>query len=85
MPFPGFLGSACWRCSSESAPDPVDCNANPVMIESVSSMEATCGLDDGSLTISASGGSGDYMYSIDGSDFQPSATFRRDWCRKLYG
>lgn len=63
------------RCSSENAPDPVDCNTNPVMIESVSSIEATCGLDDGSLTIAASGGSGDYMYSINGDDFQPSATF----------
>jgi hypothetical protein len=71
-----IIGSALLvRCSSESSPDPVDCNANPVMIESVSSAEATCGLDDGSLTISASGGSGDYMYSIDGSNFQPSATF----------
>ena len=63
------------RCSSENAPDPVDCNTNPVMIESVSSTEATCGLDDGGLTISASGGSGDYMYSVNGDDFQSSAIF----------
>ncbi|MBS0000832.1 MAG: hypothetical protein KFF73_17755 [Cyclobacteriaceae bacterium] len=63
-------------CSSESEPDPVNCNANPVSIVSVSSMEATCGVDDGSLTISASGGSGDYTYSINGTDFQSSATFQ---------
>jgi hypothetical protein len=39
-------------------------------------MEATCGLEDGSLTISAAGGSGGYMYSLNGGDFQSSASFQ---------
>lgn len=62
-------------CSSEQAPDPVDCNVNPVNIQSITSTEATCGLEDGKLTVSVNGGSGDYMYSINGVDFQSSNVF----------
>jgi hypothetical protein len=62
-------------CSSDKAPDPVDCNANPVNIQSITSAEATCGIDNGKLTISANGGSGDFIYSINGTDFQPSNIF----------
>ncbi len=72
----GYMGSVILQgCSSEKAPDPVDCNVNPVNIQSVTSTEATCGLEDGRLTISASGGSGDFMYSINGTDFQASNIF----------
>lgn len=62
-------------CASEKGPDPVDCSVNPVNIKSIASIEATCGLDDGKITISANGGSGDFMYSINGSDFQSSNIF----------
>ncbi len=62
-------------CSSDKAPDPVDCDVNPVNIQSITSTEATCGIDDGKLTISAEGGSGDFMYSINGTDFQSSNIF----------
>jgi len=62
-------------CSSEKAPEPVDCNSNPVNIQSISSTEASCGLEDGKLTVSVNGGSGNYMYSINGTDFQSSNLF----------
>lgn len=62
-------------CSSEKGPDPVDCNANPVNIQSITSTEATCGLEDGKLTVSVNGGSGNYMYSLNGIDFQSSNVF----------
>ena len=67
-----FLGS----CISESGPDPLDCNSNPVTIQSISTTEATCGIDDGTLSITANGGSGNFMYSINGTDFQASNTFQ---------
>ena len=39
-------------------------------------IDATCGNSDGSITINASGGSGNYNYSINnGASFQPSNTF----------
>jgi len=63
-------------CTSEKAPEPIDCNSNPVNIQSITSSEATCGLDDGTLTITANGGSGDFMYSINGTDFQAQNTFQ---------
>jgi hypothetical protein len=62
-------------CSSDKAPLPVDCQVNPVNIQSVTSEEATCGSEDGKLTISVSGGSGEYMYSISGANFQVSNEF----------
>jgi hypothetical protein len=72
-----LLGSALLEsCTSESGPDPVDCNTNPVAIQSISSSEATCGLSDGSLVITADGGTGEFMYSINGTDFQPSNSFQ---------
>lgn len=72
----GYLATIILEgCSSDKAPDPVDCNVNPVNIQSIASTEATCGIDDGKLTISAEGGSGDFMYSINGTDFQSSNIF----------
>lgn len=62
-------------CSSDSVPEPADCTVNPVEIQSVSATEASCGLQDGSITINASGGSGEYQYSIDGESFQTGNTF----------
>ncbi len=62
-------------CISEKPPEPVDCEINPVVIQNITSTEATCGLADGAITIVASGGSGVYEYSIDGTNFQLSSNF----------
>lgn len=49
----------------------------PVAVSFTSvTIDANCGNSDGGITITASGGSGNYSYSIDnGSTFQPSNTF----------
>lgn len=36
---------------------------------------AECGLSDGGISVIATGGTGNYSYSIDGNNFQSSATF----------
>jgi len=62
-------------CISEKAPAPVDCSVNPVVIESFATTMATCGLEDGTVLVNASGGSGDYEFSLNNSGFQLSPLF----------
>jgi hypothetical protein len=62
-------------CTSDKPPEPADCNVNPVKIQNISTTEATCGLNDGTITINAAGGSGEYQYSIDGENFQTGNAF----------
>ena len=64
-----------YKCSSDKGPAPQDCNSNPVIIESLNTTQATCGNKDGSISVMASGGSGDYQYSIDGVNFQKGNSF----------
>jgi len=70
-----FGGLLLDSCVSEKPPEPVDCEENPVVIQSITTTEATCGLEDGAVTILATGGLGEYEYSIDGTNFQPANTF----------
>lgn len=44
-------------------------------IDSISSLPENCGRSNGSLTIVASGGAGNYQYSLDGLSFQTTNTF----------
>lgn len=62
-------------CTNEKEPQPADCDMNPVRIDQITATKATCGVSDGSITVSVSGGSGSYMYSIDGNSFQSGKTF----------
>ncbi len=62
-------------CTSDRSPEPVDCSTNPVEIRNIASSVATCGLDDGSITIDATGGAGNYQYSLDGTSFQTENKF----------
>lgn len=64
-----------YTCTSDKGPAPQDCNSNPVTIQSINSTQATCGHLDGSLKVTASGGDGNYQYSIDGVKFQPENSF----------
>jgi hypothetical protein len=62
-------------CSNNKGPEPVDCTANPVLIQSVNSTDAGCGQNDGTIQIVAKGGNGKYLYSIDGTNYQDSGKF----------
>jgi hypothetical protein len=45
---------------------PVSCDANPVMLTLVSKTDTKCALQEGSIEVSATGGSGTYRFKIDG-------------------
>ena len=51
-------------CESEEEPEPVDCNANPVVVGLASVTDAQCNVANGSIEVTASGGSGKYSFSI---------------------
>lgn len=71
-----MLSAACWQgCESEETPGPVDCNANPVLLEVVAVQDSDCGASNGSIEVAASGGSGNYSFLLDEGKAQTSAVF----------
>lgn len=65
-----------WNCSSDDPEPPVDCAATNLQL-SLDENKATTGCDqaDGSLTVSAQGGTGNINFSINGTDFQGTGVF----------
>jgi large repetitive protein len=47
----------------------------PIIIVNLSGVNPVCGVDNGSITVNASGGTGTLLYSIDGGANQPAAIF----------
>lgn len=71
-----ILSAISWQgCESDKDPAPVDCDANPVAVQLVSSNDSNCGLDDGELEVSASGGTEPYRYKLGNNPEQAEATF----------
>ena len=62
-------------CESEEEPEPVDCNANPVVVTLVSVTDAECNVANGSIEITATGGSGKYRFSLGDAPATTSAIF----------
>lgn len=65
-----------WQsCVYEEIPGPVDCSQDPVQLDLVAVEDSDCNAMDGSIEVTATGGSGTYMYSLNGGDEQASAVF----------
>lgn len=63
-------------CSSGDEPKPFDCSKSDLQVSLVSSTNpSTCGSNNGSIVVNATGGVTPYTFSIDGTNFQSSATF----------
>lgn len=73
--FASLIGTAVFLNScSDSGDDPNPCTNGPEL--TVDEVKRTPeGEESGEITVSASGGTAPYMYSIDGTNFQSSGTF----------
>lgn len=71
-----IVAAFAWQgCEKEKVDEPVDCNANPVQIQLTSVEDSNCGATDGEITVSATGGNGEYKYALDGGTAQASGVF----------
>ena len=63
-------------CSSNDEPKPLDCNTSGLQIAVTNQVNPTsCIVDNGSITVSASGGSEPYQFKLNNGSFGNSATF----------
>ena len=63
------------RCSGSDEPEPVDCTTVNIQISSETSAPTGCDATDGSVTITASGGTAPYQYAINNGSFATDNTF----------
>lgn len=73
----GFVGVLVLLqgCEYETLKGPVDCEENPVLLQVVSTSDADCALMDGSIRLTASGGTAPYHFVIDGREPQADSLF----------
>lgn len=63
-----------WQCTFEQEPLPETC-LSTLSLSLDARSNSTCGANDGTFTVSALGGEGNYSYSINGGVTQGSSTF----------
>ncbi|MFT7057381.1 MAG: hypothetical protein ACJAR3_003029, partial [Roseivirga sp.] len=63
-----------WSCTYDKEPIPDECLGN-IIINLQSKNDASCSQRDGDIAVTASGGDGDYTYSINGGALQTGALF----------
>jgi len=62
-------------CADHKLPAPVQCGDDPVVLELISVEDAECGLNDGSIEVKATGGSGNYLFRINEGGPQTASVF----------
>ena len=71
-----LVSTVVWLgCENETIEGPVDCDENPVMLELVSVQPANCAEKNGSIEVAASGGNGEYSFSIADGAKQTTSVF----------
>ena len=63
------------RCSSSDEPEPVDCNTVSILIETETSAPTGCDASDGTVTVTASGGTVPYQYAINNGGYSNDNIF----------
>jgi len=63
------------HCVDHKLPAPINCENDPVVLELVSVVDSNCGSNDGSVEVSASGGTGVYTYRLGDGEEQLSSVF----------
>ena len=72
-----FLALLWQACVYHYLPEPVDCNVNPVVVNSVATEDTECGLLQGSIEVQASGGLGAYRYQLNDGELQEGSVFSK--------
>ena len=62
-------------CGGETDDPAPDCTTSNLSLRLENNTPASCGANDGEITVAASGGGGAYEYSTDSTTFQASGTF----------
>lgn len=74
-----YLASAIltlfFSCADHKLPAPIRCEDDPVELELISVGDAECGLNDGSIEVRATGGSGNYLFRINEGEPQSASVF----------
>ena len=71
-----YVAETVGTCESAAATVTITINANPTIDSEASTNPSSCGASDGTITITASGGTGAYTYSVDnGATFQAGNAF----------
>lgn len=71
-----MVTAIAWQgCEKETVDEPVDCNVNPVQVQLVSVEDASCGASNGKVTLGATGGNGEYKFTLGDRAAQESAAF----------
>jgi len=70
------LGTITWHgCVDHKLPGPIECSDDPVVLELVSVQDSECASNNGSIEVSATGGTGSYLFKIDGGTAQAASFF----------
>jgi hypothetical protein len=65
----------CVNCVDHKIPAPSSCNDDPVVLELISVTDSDCALKNGSVEVNASGGSGTYLFRLNGGEPQTASVF----------
>ena len=63
------------RCADHKLPAPIQCDDNPVILDLVSVVDADCILKNGIIEVNASGGTGNYLFRVNGGEPQIASVF----------
>ena len=62
-------------CVEHKLPAPIQCDGDPVALELISVVDADCVLKNGSIEVSATGGTGNYLFRLNGGEPQIASVF----------
>ena len=63
------------RCADHKLPAPIRCDDDPIVVNLISVTDADCILKNGTIEVSASGGTGNYLFRLNGGEPQTSSVF----------
>ena len=65
----------CVGCADHKLPAPITCDDDPVVLELISVVDSDCALKNGSIEVSASGGTGSYLFRLNDGAPQTASVF----------